>query len=171
VNDCATGDALYKALTEHHSDVAVGKFIISAMGNLCIIENNKQRLGSLGACELIVQTMSEHINDLETAKAAGLAIGKLCENISRSMESEYHANSEKNEKIGAFTTTVNRSRESEIIAANSHTPEISTPTSSYGQEQAANMSSSDPRRNRELLYTAGCCEVSLDLVFNEIVFF
>ncbi len=35
-------------MQKHGSDVSVCKFVLSALGNLCIIDNNKQRLGAIG---------------------------------------------------------------------------------------------------------------------------
>ena len=76
-------DALMAVMGVHQADLAVSKFIISAMGNLCIIDNNRERLGTLGACESIVSSAKMHMLDLDTAKAASLAMGKLCEHIYR----------------------------------------------------------------------------------------
>jgi Na+-transporting NADH:ubiquinone oxidoreductase subunit NqrB len=53
-------DALMTVMQVHHSDRAVSKFLVSAMGNLCIIENNRERLGALGACERIVASALQH---------------------------------------------------------------------------------------------------------------
>lgn len=94
-------DALYSALQTHQDNVAVCKYIITAMGNLCVVENNKERLGSAGACELVTSSLRTHLDDIETVKAAGLTIGRLCELILR-----HAANNEDSTQSPSVNTAV-----------------------------------------------------------------
>lgn len=57
------------------------RYILSAMGNLCIIENNKQRLGAVGACEAVVRAARLHLEDRSCATAAALCMNRLSEQL------------------------------------------------------------------------------------------
>ncbi len=50
-----------------------------ALGTLCIDENNRSKLISSQTCELVVESLSKHIQHPEMAFAGSYAIEKLCE--------------------------------------------------------------------------------------------
>lgn len=54
-----------------------------AIGNLCSVAFNKERLGNLGVCEAVVQVARLHYEDSDTARACAATIWKLCETIER----------------------------------------------------------------------------------------
>jgi hypothetical protein len=76
------------ALKTHCMDAGVIKFVITAIGNLCIVEYNNERLGSVGVCELLVEVAEAHMMDVDVVKATALTMGKLCEVIHRPVEQQ-----------------------------------------------------------------------------------
>lgn len=117
-------------LQKHQGDVDVCKFILSAIGNLCIVSNNRQRLGVIGVCECVVAAALTHLDDRDTATAAALCVSKLCEHISVLLQS------------AALST----SYKSYMASMNSQT-------------SSDNVTNTMVISNRVSMFEAGCCEM------------
>ena len=114
-------------------DVSCCKFIISAIGNVCAEENNKLRLGSLGAPALVLEALKQHMSDLDTAKAVGLTVRKLC---------EYSETSAGNLRDGPIVS----------IASRSDTPVVNELSSPPAPTET----------NRVTFFRLGVCEMMVD---------
>lgn len=75
-------EALCSALRNHEADAQTVRFIVTAAGNLCIVNHNRTRFGMLGFCADLCRVMEIHISDADCIKACVSTTWKLCENDS-----------------------------------------------------------------------------------------
>lgn len=82
-------EALLKVIKWHReTDVDVCRSAVTAVGNLCYVARVRERLGTIGMCEAVVNLVTtgdpyadKHIQDSEAAKAVAICITRLCEPI------------------------------------------------------------------------------------------
>ena len=101
-------EALLSALIKHHDNQNVVKFVVSAIGNLCIVEHNRSRFGVIGICDKVVSTSTLHYRDRETAKACVTAIWKLCENSNKRSTSSSDLTNTKSNDTPAIITMIDK---------------------------------------------------------------
>ena len=134
-------EVLQAALVLHLEDEKVAKFVVAAIGQLCIIEHNKERLGSLGVCETVVQAANKHVADLETAQSCADTIGKLCEGFSKA-------------STGTSASISNRKEYANLSA------EVLSTSSHF---EAG-------RLNRAILFCCGACEFLVSALEHHLAF-